>query len=107
MMLATWVVGFVMLSPEEAKATKDDRYQHVLTARLSGSVGESLKQIEVAYSKNFLVLFNEPIKGEANWRQHLKMGICALLCQNQASRAGLSILGGMICRAIAGRTGRR
>lgn len=97
MMLATWVVGFVMLSPEEAKATKDDRYQHVLTARLSGSVGESLKQIEVAYSKNFLVLFNEPIKGEANWRQHLKMGIahCSVVT---VSLALASILGGMICR---------
>lgn len=97
MMLATWSVGFVMLSPEEAKATKDDRYRHVLTARLSGSVGESLKQIEVAYSKNFLVLFNEPIKGEANWRQHLKMGIahCSVVT---VSLVLASILGGMICR---------
>jgi len=97
LMLATWMVGFVMLSPEEAKALTGNGSRPILTAGLSGSVGESLKQIEVAYSHSFQQLFAVPAKPKADWRQHLKMGIahCSVVT---VSLVLASVLGGMICR---------
>lgn len=97
LMLATWVVGFVMLSPKETKALTENVGRPILTAGLSGSVGESLKQIEVAYSHSFQQLFAVPAEPNADWRQHLKMGIahCSVVT---VSLVLASIFGGMICR---------